>query len=60
MLFSNKTFNFLKLKALNSLPGIIILLFTFNLKANILLFFFNINVLKIRSYRFNLFDNNNF
>ena len=40
ILFSNKAFNFLKLKILNNLLNVIILLSAFNLKANILLFFF--------------------
>ena len=61
MLSSNKVFSFLRLKALNNFLNIIIFLFAFSLKANILLFFFlNINVLKVYLYRFNIFDKNNY
>ena len=38
--FLNKTFNSLRLKVLNNLPGVIILLFAFSLKVNISSFFF--------------------
>ena len=44
MPFLNKAFNSFKLKVLNSFFNVIIFPFIFNLKANILSFFFNINV----------------